>query len=753
VWGVCAHERIHMTSAPKRLLAKSSKTPDTPRGEETLPGHTASVLAAASNLLDETAEAQLCAVGLSPDSWREPLRRGVLIAAFCHDLGKANDQFQAMVHRELLGRQAIRHEALSLLIIHASALSEWLKQGLAHADMLDLFFWAASGHHRKFPPDAPACGTGTRLSLFLAHPDFQRTLRVGAKWLDLGEPPAFKDLQWPLTGPLSPTKRLRNLEVRAKAYWETCDDEQRRFLAVVKACLIAADVAGSALPKEGKKIGQWITEAIRHRPAPGQLLKIANERLRGERPRPFQEAIAATKARVVLAQAGCGSGKTVAAYLWAAQRFPQRRLFFCYPTTGTATEGFRDYLVDPTLDAQLVHGRAGVDLDLLGVDDDGEQVDPLAALDAWSTLVTSCTVDTVLGITQNLRRGLYAWPALVNAALVFDEIHAYDERLFGALLRFLHSCRGLPCLLMTASLPQAQRLAIEKTLSELGESLEIVDGPADLEALPRYRRALSDDPWPLVMDTLGQQEKVLWVVNTVNRALDIAAEAEARGINTLVYHSRFRYEDRVRQHGRVIEAFKGNKPVLAIATQVAEMSLDLSAHLLVTDMAPISALIQRLGRLNRRSTPENPIPPKPFLVIEPDTEAPYKDQDHPQPFAAARVWLERLGAESLSQGDLARAWRDQDSGQGVAPLESAWLDGGFETRPRHLRESSPGLNVLLEDDAQAVERGEIDPVRVLIPMNSPKTKGWQTWRKVAFARVVPKEYLSYDPQRGARWKA
>lgn len=34
---------------------------------------------------------------------------------------------------------------------------------------------------------------------------------------------------------------------------------------------------------------------------------------------------------------------------------------------------------------------------------------------------------------------------------------------------------------------------------------------------------------------------------------------------------------------------------------MAEMSLDLSATLLVTDLAPVPALIQRLGRLNRRA--------------------------------------------------------------------------------------------------------------------------------------------------------
>jgi CRISPR-associated endonuclease/helicase Cas3 len=174
----------------------------------------------------------------------------------------------------------------------------------------------------------------------------------------------------------------------------------------MKACVIAADVAGSALPKHKKKIAFWIREALNRRPTTDQIQKIVDDRLQGLSLRPFQSALGATKARVVLAQAGCGTGKTLGAYLWAAQRAPGKRLFFSYPTTGTATEGFRDYLIDPTLDAQLVHGRAAVDLDLLGVDDEGERHDPLAALDAWSTLITSCTVDTVLGLTQNHRRGL-----------------------------------------------------------------------------------------------------------------------------------------------------------------------------------------------------------------------------------------------------------------------------------------------------------------------------------------------------------
>ena len=47
------------------------------------------------------------------------------------------------------------------------------------------------------------------------------------------------------------------------------------------------------------------------------------------------------------------------------------------------------------------------------------------ALESWSTPVVACTVDTVLGLVQNNRRGLFAWPALAQSAFVFDEIHAY----------------------------------------------------------------------------------------------------------------------------------------------------------------------------------------------------------------------------------------------------------------------------------------------------------------------------------------
>ena len=83
----------------------------------------------------------------------------------------------------------------------------------------------------------------------------------------------------------------------------------------------------------------------------------------------------------------------------------------------------------------------------------------------------------------------------------------------------------------------------------------------------------------------------------------------------------------------MIDNFKEeSKGAILVATQVAEMSLDLSADLLVTDIAPIPSLIQRLGRLNRRSTPERPLSPKPAFVCplpegEPNASLPYDKED------------------------------------------------------------------------------------------------------------------------------
>lgn len=495
-------------------------------------------------------------------------------------------------------------------------------------------------------------------------------------------------------------------------------------------------------------------------------------RLAGQPRRAFQEHAAATGARVTLVRAGCGTGKTVGAYLWAALRCPGRRLYVCYPTTGTATEGFRDYLYDPDerlgrFGADLFHGRADVDLEVVlgaGRDDESPETEVatrMESLDSWSTPIVSCTVDTVLGLVQNNRRGLYGWPAVAGAAFVFDEIHAYDQALFGALLRFLQEVRGAPVLLMTASLPSARLRALRRCLERLREDLAEIAGPADLEQLPRYHRhpSVADDPLPLIQAEIERGGKVLWVSNTVARAM--AAAGRATRLAPLVYHSRFRYEDRVRRHAAVVDAFQPSRnpsAALAVCTQVAEMSLDLSATLLVTDLCPVPAFIQRLGRLNRRASPPPPGQPAPatmpFVVVEPRAEdgavspLPYAEEE----LDRARAWLGGLGAGELSQADLARAWEALDTESEPVSATSAWLDGGPRTSVCELRSPSPGITVVLERDLGALRTGPKRLAEVALPMPPPRSVDWRAWPALKGVPVAPERTIIYDAERGAEWR-
>jgi CRISPR-associated endonuclease/helicase Cas3 len=455
--------------------------------------------------------------------------------------------------------------------------------------------------------------------------------------------------------------------------------------------------------------------------------------------------------------------------MWAAKNHPVRRLYFCYPTTGTATEGFKDYLfppgaeadeVDPAaglirkIGAKLFHSRREIDLEIiLGA---GQDLDPapsdvavrLDSLEAWATPVVACTVDAVLGVIQNNKRGLFGWPALAQSAFVFDEIHAYDERLFGALLRFLRDLPGIPTLLMTASLPAPREEALRILLTSRGHEWIPIAGPDELELMPRYHRrcVAENDPLPLIRETLANGGKVLWVCNTVARVMDAADRT--LDLAPLVYHSRFRYVDRVNRHNAVVRAFRPENrgASLAVCSQVAEMSLDLKGcTLLVTDLASVPALIQRLGRLNREAMPGDPT--RPFVIIEPDDTLPYTSND----LTTARDWLARLRDDAISQRAIANAWEQGDEEPAV-PCASAWLDGGPSTTVTELRELSPGISVILGADRSCVRKSS-DITRFVIPMPPPPRRvTWHDWPRVRGIPVAPGDLIAYNPERGAQWR-
>jgi CRISPR-associated endonuclease/helicase Cas3 len=737
------------------LLAKRSDTPDAPEDAETLPGHLELVLRVAQTLLFHRRAAILDMLGLEAEPWGLVLEQAVLCAAALHDLGKANDQFQHLVRGDRR-RQAYRHEVLSLLLLQQRpALDAWLFDGVPPIARA-LALRAVCGHHLRFSPDTslqPQPSGQVTLRLLLDHPDVHAALQRANVFLARNTPPELDAFELALAD--EPARALAPWLVEMLApVW--ADNDARRCAGAVLALLVAADICASAVVRQGIDPAQWAESALAAMLQTGDLEQIIKRQLAGGSLRPFQATVASSPPRLTLVTAGCGTGKTLAAYCWAARQAVGRRLFFCYPTTGTATEGFTAYAFPDFSDsAALIHSRAAYDLMELRASDD----QPSAIEQAWSGLVpwdaplSIGTVDAVLGLLQHARTGLTAFPALAGAAFVFDEIHLYDDRLFRTLLRFLAACRNAPVLLMTASLQPNRRASLERLAQQLGQRLTVVSGPADYETLPRYILQQADQEMAMaaVACALESGQHVLWIVNTVERAMEMAQMASKRGWPVALYHSRFRYRDRLNRHRTVVEAFQrgaASGPILAVTTQVCEVSLDISADLLVTEIAPPPALIQRLGRLNRWLIPGSHGKPALALVLTAPSAAPYC----PNELEEGRQWLAQLSNRPVSQQDLRDAFEQLAPMNELLPAtEVAWLDTMLDTTPRSLREPGTTIEVLREEDLSFITK-RADAIAHAIPMLlGPVSQELPCWPRRFGIPVAPAGRIDYDMTLGARW--
>lgn len=720
----------------------------------------------------------LAAFGLEAPIWRKRFEATLLLAAAIHDIGKANDHFQKVVKGLAAPdeRQPIRHEWISVWIALQPDVKEWLRPAINDCEFCwHVAMYAVSGHHPKHNRTAPTdeCLGKQPIDVLTDHPDFRSCLTQLENWFRLSSShPQIRPSVSKGAGDRKSKDRFFQLVRSLNDFWHyevNNDPEWTHFCAIVKATLIAADVAGSALWEQIETPRQrcdWITSSLRRHPSREDLKKIVKARLGDHSPHQFQNQIAASTASVTLVEAGCGSGKTAAAYMWAADQQAGKRLWFCYPTTGTATEGYKGYLfdqfsADSGVRTDLFHSRRQFDIEAMldnGNDSDAQDDSAIRvdSLKAWDTQIVACTVDSVLMLLQNQRKGIYAWPALANAAIVFDEIHCYDDCLFGNLLTWIEKLAGIPVLLMTASLPEGKREAIRTAVAKAGRSFEhIPNGPIELESLPRYVSAgslASNDYLDAVEAAhheIDHRGRVLWISNTVDRTKKLRDVFD--GSNLAIYHSRFIYKDRVARHQEVTDLFGSQSCVgIASTSQVAEMSLDLAyATLLVTELAPIPALIQRLGRLNRHIVPDQEFVARRFIVIEPlhDGEflsAPYEDEE----LELARQWLVLLGDDPVSQLDLVGAWRSLDQSAKSKSTVSRWITGGSATDVGPIRESSYGITVIRKCDLAAAKKE--GTAGYALPMNRPP----EFWKEPYPCRgysVASEGAIYYDAEAGGEW--
>ncbi|WP_328869596.1 type I-E CRISPR-associated protein Cse1/CasA [Streptomyces sp. NBC_00287] len=243
------------------------------------------------------------------------------------------------------------------------------------------------------------------------------------------------------------------------------------------------------------------------------------------------------------------------------------------------------------------------------------------------------TVDQVLFAGLKSRHLALRHLAVAGKVVVIDEVHAYDaymNRYLDRVLEWLAAYR-VPVVLLSATLPAERRRSLVAAYAgaAAGENTEtssqayplitaVAPGRPVLSARPEAasgRRtqvsveAMADDLDSLT-DRLDAELSgggcALVVRNTVDRVLDTAAVLRERfgEENVTVAHSRFVAADRAAKDAELRGRYGPDVELrpdrhVVVASQVVEQSLDVDFDLLVTDLAPVDLMLQRMGRLHR----------------------------------------------------------------------------------------------------------------------------------------------------------
>jgi CRISPR-associated endonuclease/helicase Cas3 len=328
------------------------------------------------------------------------------------------------------------------------------------------------------------------------------------------------------------------------------------------------------------------------------------QKVLGEMPYEHQQKAwdALMQGKSVILRAPTGSGKTEAVFLpfcnGARVQLPSR-LIYALPLRSLANQiaerlqKHAEKLGKSNLRIALQHGQK-----------------PESVLFAADVVIA--TIDQVVSsyacapLTLPLRHGNIPAGAVASSFLVFDEVHLFDPELALQAVRLicerLHNI-GLPFALISATLPDC---VLDFWQQNFG--CEVID--AQCETTQRTveiqfcESELSDEA---VAKAMKQgHRKILIVLNTVKRAVDlfqrVQSLAKQHGYCSNLLHARFLIEDKLPKEQWVELHFGKNASEtksLLIATQVVEAGLDISADCLLTELAPIDALIQRAGRCAR----------------------------------------------------------------------------------------------------------------------------------------------------------
>ncbi|MGI6214868.1 MAG: CRISPR-associated helicase Cas3' [Christensenellales bacterium] len=369
----------------------------------------------------------------------------------------------------------------------------------------------------------------------------------------------------------------------------------------------------------------------------------------------------ADKTGIVIIEAPMGSGKTEMALVLTellANKRGSCGMFFGLPTQATSNGIFpriEDWLNNiakergDALPLRLVHGKAALNEDFRSladnIDQDGDQDSKLFVNEWFSGRKTANlddfvvgTVDQFLLLALKQRHLQLRHLGFSRKVVIIDEVHAYDAYMSQYLYRAVTwmGAYNVPVIMLSATLPKQKRKDImEAYMKGKGfdmrkDQIKYPDGNIDIDDYPlitysdgnlirRYRDFKNTDNKHVRVVQLDEKEQLMpllekimqndgitgIMVNTVKKAQKIAQDCADRFGEEAVelLHSGYIATDRVKKETKLLnmigkDAKRPSKKII-IGTQVIEQSLDIDFDVLISELAPMDLLIQRIGRLFR----------------------------------------------------------------------------------------------------------------------------------------------------------
>jgi CRISPR-associated endonuclease/helicase Cas3 len=533
----------------------------------------------------------------------------VRVAVIMHDLGKAHAEFTKVLQSLKNDWNRQRHELFSLPFIDGLDTDDSTKQ---------LIRLAVAGHHRDFERLNKDYISNTYSNgniddefgddgLVSYEDEFKKvnvavviSLLENDFQISLGRYNVKSPQKFILTYLSKSIKGEFN--IKSKNYFE---------LLLLFGALKHCDHLGSAQVKEIELLGK------------SSFLFLENQRtnlLNQRKDFYSHQLICAKTFGNAILTAPTGSGKTESAMLWLINQLElsgQGRVFFVLPFTasinamyerlssdenglGNSKVGMlhgklQDYLYDYLDDIQYINTSKK------------EAISEIR--NKFKTLSTPLKVITPFQLIKNLfglkgfEQGIFEW---TGGYFIFDEIHAYSPEVFAQIKGFLEYVvtylKG-KVFIMTATIPSFLKIELENSI---GNFTSITANEQLYETFNRHQIILKEgllfNSLHLIENDLKAGKKVLVVCNTVLQSQDVFKNLKDYATNAVLLHSAFTGEDRT-NHEKVLkngEKDEVNPIQLLVGTQAIEVSLDIDYDTIYTEPAPIDALIQRFGRVNRK---------------------------------------------------------------------------------------------------------------------------------------------------------